>query len=408
MRILFLWAFLVLFNACTANRQVSNRSAEASDRSMKLDGVDVAGWADNPQVSMAASASVAPRVLAAPVAMKAMVKRSDGYAGGMAEESAPEPEARPQPAGTQERMVFHEGWIHLRSTDPTRTLDSASKLAQSLGGYVESRYQNASVLRIPVKVFRSSFDSFVALGSLQRKEIRTDDITDQFHDNELRLRVAKETLERLQTLLAESQNPDEKLRLLREIQRLSKQIELQEATKRDLEKKASFSRLNLNVDPFIFEGMEQAEPIGAFQWISALRPLRLNESLVGEPLERKAPTGFVSLELEETQNYWAAAANDGSEIWAHQKENEPEGDALFWQEALRIRLSKGFAKTELRDAKDWKLLLFTSYDAKPYTWLIAVRVEEDELHVVEGLFPNPDALSQHLDSVLASLQEATP
>lgn len=349
-----------------------------------------------------ASAEAAP----APVMMKSMAMRGALAGNGMAEEQ-PAPESAPAEEPQQPRMVFHEGWIHLRSTNPSQTLDSAGKMALALGGYIEQRDQNSTVLRIPVNTFRQNFDAFVALGTLLRKEIRTEDITEQFLDNELRLRVAKETLERMQTLLAESLNPEEKLRLLREIQRLTKQIELQEANKRDLEKKAAFSRLNLNVDPFVFEGANQEESIGAFRWIAELRPLRTQETQVGKELELKAPQSFVDLDLD-SKLIWASAANDGCEFWAYSKDNEPKGDATFWNEALRIRLSKSFAKAEVRDANSWKVLILESYDAKPYSWLVAVRTQKDDLQIAEAFFPSPEALAAHLEAVLTVLKESNP
>lgn len=360
-----------------------------------------------PQVAHASFAAAAPpeRVAAGShvISRKMAAVQEDVVLANMAEESANAPEPAPQP-----RMVFHEGWIELKSTDPTHTLDSAAAMTIALGGYVESRSTESLILRIPVEQFRANFDRFVVLGTLQRKELRTEDITDQFLDNELRLRVAKETLERLQTLLAESLNPEEKLRILRDIQRLSKQIELAETHKRDLEKKSAFSRLNLQVYPFVFEGEEREEPIGAFRWITQLNPLRTAETCNGEALELKAPHGFVDLQLHDSLPVWSASANDGAEFWARKRENEPQGDASFWVETLRLRLGKDFAHTEVHDAKSWKVLLLRSFDSEPYTWLVAVRSDEEDLHVAEAFFPDPQTVQTHLDAVLSVLKEGTP
>ena len=346
-----------------------------------------------------------------PQPMFAMAPPAPAPALGMAksamrkEDVASEPMAADLPQ--QKRMVFHEGWISLKSTEPPATLDSATSMAASLGGYVESRDAGSVVLRIPVEVFRANFDRFVALGTLVSKELKTEDITDQFLDTELRLRVAKETLDRLQTLLAESKDQNEKLRLLQEIQRLSQQIELDESRKRELLKKASYSRLTLSVQPFIFDNAGQEEPIGAFQWIHQLMPTRQNESVTGEALEMKIPQGFVDLELDDDELPWAAAASDGAEIWARELKNNPKGDAEFWIEALRIRLGKTFAKAEVSSAGSWKVPQLTSFDAVPYTWLLATRSNHCELQLVEAFFPGPPSKETHLSAVLSVLQEGS-
>ena len=321
---------------------------------------------------------------------------------------APMPEGPPvRRAGP--RKVFHEGWISLKTTDMAKTLDSATKLAESIGGYVESRNDNSLVVRLPVEKFRDNFDRFVLLGALVSKSQRADDITELFLESELRLKVAKASLERLTQLLAESRDANEKLQILRQIQRLSEQIEREEANKKDLAKKAAFSRLTLNVQPFIFES-ESSEPIGAFAWIHQLNPLRTSEYFASKPSKLKVPEAMVDLALDPWfgDGLWAAAASDGSELWSRRLCNKPTGDAAFWLEAIAFRQAKSFAKSERLDAGKWKVLRLESYDALPYTWLIAVTTDGDELQVAEAFFPDPTARDAHMPAVLKALQEVAP
>jgi len=308
-------------------------------------------------------------------------------------------------AEPQTRMVFHEGTIELRSTLPNATIDSSIKLGESLGGYVESRTDASVVLRIPVKLFRPNFDRFVALGSLISKRLHSDDITDQFTETELRLRVARASLERLQVLLGESRDAEEKIRLLRDIQRLSQQIDLDEAQKKELAQKASYSRLTINVQPFFFAG-ESTEPIGAFQWITLLNPIRTQELLQGRGEKLTPPTGYIDLELHHCDSAWVAAGSDGSEIWTRRIINNPQGDAMFWIEALRLRLGKTFAHSSISTIGAWQVLTMVSHDDAPYTWLLGVRIQSGELILVEAFFPNQFAYNTHIAAVTTTLQGA--
>lgn len=311
------------------------------------------------------------------------------------------------PKARAKRMVFNEGWITLRSTEPGQTMDNAAALATRSGGFVESRNTFQLVLRIPVDSFRIVFERLTLLATLVSKEIRAEDITEQFMDTELRLRIAKETLERLQTLLAESKDSEEKLRLLAEIQRLSQQIELDEARKRDLSKKAAFSRVTLQVHPFLFTA-EGDEPIQAFRWIQNLNPTRSNEFLQAKPLKLAVPKGFVDLELDDNGRPWVASASNASELWARKLKNSPEGNSTFWIETLRIRLEKSFAKADTASIGNWKYLILRSFGERPYTWMVAVSTESKYLYLAEAFFPSDDAKDAHFQRVLEAFKEAKP
>jgi len=326
----------------------------------------------------------------------------------MAMDAPPEPVPVVQMnAPSTPRMVFHDGRAQLKSLEPQVTLDTATAMAIRLGGYVEARNAGHLVLRIPVDKFLDNFENFVALGTLVTKSMTSEDITDQYADTELRLRIAKTTLERLKILLAQSTDASEKLSLLQDIQRVSQQIELDEAHKRELGKKAAFSRLTLDVEPFVFAA-ENEEPIAAFRWIQSLNPLRANESFDNDALTLLVPKDFIDLQLKDDEKPWAAAASDGAEIWARTRDNDPKGDAAFWIETLRLRLAKPFKTIEVVDAGVWKVLLMTSFDHTPYTWMVAVRVDKNDLRVAEAFFPTPQSLAAHRDAVLEVLKGELP
>jgi len=53
-------------------------------------------------------------------------------------------------------------------------------------------------------------------------------------------------------------------------------------------------------------------------------------------------------------------------------------------------------------------LQLTSFDYRPYTWMVAVRTDGDDLRVAEAFFPNPLSLSAHLNAVLTVLRGELP
>jgi len=231
---------------------------------MRLEGVDVMGWLDDPS------------------AVFVMDEQSRA-------QSAPQPSTLAEP-----RMIFHNGKLHLRTPDPQKTLDSATQLALSLGGYVESRQPTYAIFRIPADTFRVSFPLFQSLGQVQSKSMNSDDITAAFQEADLHLKIAEATLLRLQQILAETTHPTERIELLKRIEQVSQQIEIKKLEKEKLGRMAQYGHLSLAVDPLLLN--QGIETIGAFLWMQNLSPTRSQETTCGnEYLELSAPQGMVAL-----------------------------------------------------------------------------------------------------------------
>jgi len=314
----------------------------------------------------------------------------DGYLDQSAEmdQGSNEPQA---PAKTT-RMVSHSAILHLRSSDPEQATEKALRLTDSLGGYIESRNGNALVIRLPAASFKSHLELFADLGTITYRRIWSEDITQSFQDTELRLQIDKDKLQRLLAILEKTTNSEEKINLLAEIQRLSDQIKMHELLRKQLLARVQYSTLTMHIEAFPMN--LHREEIVAFQWIMGLDPVRTRSPLDAEVFELNAPEGYLILPEEARETMWAAAAADGSEIWARTFKNDPQGGANFWIEAIRLRQMGGYAKAEVTKQGDWQLLKLTSRGNKPFVWAIAVSTLEKELHVVEFLWPT---LKSHQD-----------
>lgn len=307
-------------------------------------------------------------------------------------------EAKPKEASP--RLVYYHGGVSLKATQPDAVMDTAEARARALGGYVESRSANLVALRIPVAHFRSFFAMAKTLGVKQREWMRADDITDAFQDISLRIQIGEATLARLQELLASSTQNEEKLQLLREIRRVSDELEGLKNNQELLARQAAFSRLELEVQPFVFETGRADLGIDAFGWFARLQPERRNEPRLGKKAKLKLPEGLVSLELKKA---WAARSADGAELWTFQRNNEPRGDGAFWRDALAYSLSRSFAKAEKSQSGPFSLLRLESHGASPYVWYIATQSQGKKLYVAEAYFPDLAAEARHGEAIRQSL-----
>lgn len=302
---------------------------------------------------------------------------------------------------TAQRKVHYQAGVQLKATHPLRVLDSAVAQANHLGGYVVERSSQLARIHVPVASFRAYFEWVQGLGVLQGQWLRADDITLAYQDNALRIRIHESMLERLHQLLASSTQDEEKLQLLREIQRVSDEWVRLKNMQNLMETQSQMSLLELHVTPFEMGSMRQNAGIGAFQWFTQLNPVRVEEPLMGKPLTLQVPHGFVKLDLKKR---WASRSADGVEYWAFRRLNEPLGDGAFWQKALEHSLGQDFAQVDRFVEGPFSVIRLESHGPDVFVWWIAVATDQKRLYVTEVFFPDSLAEKRHGAAIRQSLQ----
>lgn len=315
--------------------------------------------------------------------------------------SAPAAAALKQNENAPARKVHHEGSIRLRATQPRRVLDQAAQWARAAGGYVESLTSQNLVLQIPAERFRSVYDQVLGLGEVLAKSLSARDVTEEFLDVELRLSQAKATRDRLLALIQKAGSEKEKLLLLREVERLSKEIELMEARMARLQTMVAYSRLALAVEGRkALEGPAQEELRG-FEWINAIAARSRHESRDAARFSLATPAGMVELD---DAPMWSAASPDGVTLWAQQRRNDPRGSTGFWLDALRWRLKDRFARIEQKTLGDFALLRVVSIEEPRFVFWVAVAAKDDKLFVAQAYFPSEDRERRYETPIADSLR----
>jgi hypothetical protein len=239
----------------------------------------------------------------------------------------------------------------------------------------------------------------LALGEVLDKAVTAEDVTDAFTAVDLRLTNARTTRDRLIALLAQAKDENEKLRILAQIRRLSEDIDVMEGQLRTLASLASFSRITVEVQarPAFAAAAPGQDPVG-FDWIHALSPFRRDLSERGDLSSLDVPVGFVALDVKKR---FIAESADGAVIWTSKLENDPAGSAAFWIDAVSQRLGPEFQSVDRLTAGGYQLLSFVSETDDPYRYLVGVRVEGDDLYLVEVYYPSATQEDRYKDAVLA-------
>ncbi len=340
--------------------------------------------------SAARSPSAAPRP--PPRGGQAKPPASSGASG-----QATAPPAAPAPSP---RMVFYEGQATLRVTTPREAVAAAVRIVEKAEGYVEQRTDTFVILRLPVREFRPLFDELLALGEVTERSVSAQDITDAYTATELRLRIQVASRDRLIALLAKAKNEHEKLQILREIKRLTEQIDQLEVQVQTLASLAAFSRVTLR---FVPKGapitQPGQEPIAAFRFIHQLSPFKRDVASQGERLEVAVPKGMVM--LSKTGPFVAESA-DGAVLWASKRPNDPKGDAAFWIDAIAQRLAPGYRVKRL-SIGPYQAVELVDAAAQAYRYLVLVRVRGADLELVEVYYPSAAHEARYDAAVRAAL-----
>jgi hypothetical protein len=304
------------------------------------------------------------------------------------------------------RLIHYNGSARLRVTGVSEALDRAAKIAASRGGYVEKLAATEITIRVPVAEFAAAFEELLKLGDVLDKSVTAEDVTDSYSDLDLRLQVARATRERLLSLLAAVKTEKERIELLREIQRLTEEIDDLGTEIKTLASLAALSRITVRVEPRQSLSRQPTnDEIAEFRWIQRLSPFRREVAAEGSRLEIACPTGMVVLSKD---GAWIAESADGAVLWTSRRRNEPRGDSAFWLDAIRTRLAPDFASAEVTDAGTFHFIEFVDRADDPYHYLVGVRTQDDHLDIVEVYYPTPAHKMRYGDAILSSIAKGEP
>jgi hypothetical protein len=304
------------------------------------------------------------------------------------------------PVKPTERKRIYSGFCRLIVDEVEAAKADLTGFVEQNGGYVESAFENTIVLRVPAPRFRELFEDILDKGELLYKSIETFDVSEYFRDQETRLRIAERARGRLYTLLERTDDVEERLAILREIKRLSEEIEEIRLRLESLDRRISFSRIAVELIPRLPVGEMGKEDI-PFPWIASLEPVY--GSLPRLRGRVSLPLGEDFAVLEKRRSF-RAESSEGTRVRIGSTKNQPRGDEDFWQQALLHHLKAYYKTAEPLEGGSLRGALFTSKDRNPYAYLVAVRIMGGRLYVMEIFFPDMEARDQHLAGIREAIE----
>lgn len=141
--------------------------------------------------------------------------------------------------------------------------------SERVGGYVESRTDGVVVVRVPAERFQSIVAMVPALGRVLSESVRTQDVTAEWIDLDVRIRNAEVARERLLALLERATEMKDILAIEEQLRRVTTEIEQMKGQFKALEAQIAYSRITID-----FQGQAPPpvrRPTGSrFDWVNAI------------------------------------------------------------------------------------------------------------------------------------------
>lgn len=269
-------------------------------------------------------------------------------------------------------------------------------VVEAAGGYVESSREDFLVVRVPAESFDATLESIESAGDVRSRFVSTADVTDQYADLEARLRIAETSRERLLQLLERTEDADERVAILREIRRLTEEIERLRSALESLSQLVRYSRITVQLISRIQMSQVSRSQI-PFPWIAYLAPLDATTREASEKITVALADSFAVFSVGK---YLHAEAADGTVVRAGAVTNDPAGNESFWQSALAYHLGPYYQSTRPVAAGPFRGVLLESKDTSPFFYLVMAQSRGTELIVMEVFFPDESARDRRLPGIL--------
>lgn len=240
-----LWTWLALsLVGCAAQKHMGPEMAPSAPPSQPA--MDTASPAPLEAMAAAPGAPAAEAVRAAPSASpKPSTSPSttpQAKSGGAKDDAAPvESGARP--------MLIYEAQVGLM-VEESRLPDTIEKIidaAETKGGYLVSRGDQAVSVRVPSQQLRAVMAELAPLGQVVRRSVTAQDVSDQFHDLEVRLRSLEAVRDRLQQFLSRASNMSEAMTIAAQLDQVAQQIDQVKGQMQLLRTRSAYSLLQVTL-----------------------------------------------------------------------------------------------------------------------------------------------------------------
>jgi hypothetical protein len=172
-------------------------------------------------------------------------------------------------SGAVDRMVIYTASLRLVVLDVEQVLADVAQLAREMGGYVvssESRESNgnrvgSASIRVPAERLDEALDGIKAMATrVDRSAVTSKDVTEEFVDQEARLRTLRATEDQYLVLLSSARTVEDTLRVQQALNQVREQIERTQGRLQYLRQSTETALISMDVSTAA--GARPIDPVG--------------------------------------------------------------------------------------------------------------------------------------------------
>lgn len=185
-----------------------------------------------------------------------------------AQAEPPEGEERTAHDGREGPLLIYTADLALAVHQVADKQSRIEALARESGGHLQHRGDAEITIRVPAEAFQSVLAQILELGDVLRRDVSVQDVSEEFHDVQTRIRTLEAMYERVSQLLANASDVEHALAVEQHLERITLQLESLRGRLRFLADRVAFSTITVRFT----EQATVTEPRFElpFQWLRSL------------------------------------------------------------------------------------------------------------------------------------------
>ena len=159
----------------------------------------------------------------------------------------PVPRYRHDDAGGQKKMIIQQVSLNLVVPNTDTLNAQLARLAVKYEGYVVTAGTEYSAIRVKAVNLELALKELSTLGSIKSKSVSGHDVTEEYHDYQIRFENATKARERYLELLSKAENVEATLKVEKELERLNGEIDLLKGKMGKLEHLSDYATINVDI-----------------------------------------------------------------------------------------------------------------------------------------------------------------
>jgi hypothetical protein len=166
-------------------------------------------------------------------------------------------------------MLIYTANLTMAVYQVTQGMDSVEAIGKDEGGYLSTRSDNAITIRVGRDHFRETLSRIEKLGDVLHRDIKAEDVTDEFVDLDARIRNAHAMRDRLMELLQKAP-VKEAIEIQKELGKVTEEIERMEGRMKLLKDQIAFSTISVSFSPVADQTVHDTTLLAPFPWLEKL------------------------------------------------------------------------------------------------------------------------------------------